>query len=607
MQLAIKNKLSHAASLILKVVARSWSSVIATDAIFMPDLLNMLGAFPALVVPFLTDQIKLVQVSRFAEIRYGSHLVTAAASSEAWTNRNEMIEILDKFHAYSFLTRIVTHAVLRIRSEYNLNVMQHVIPVRGCNTIEVVDTALDIAEKQQNTLLFKSEVIAAVTDLHWSLYGKADHMFRLTMYVLLLVLFTLLKVMFDTWVSSTKLWQRGIGWTLQAIKCIMFTCYFVWQESRELRYEGFAVWVRDAWNIMDVTAYSLVYAGVIVQACSHPEQPAQSKAANIINAVAAVLLWFKLLHYMRSYKATGILGSMILTILMELKSFMLVLAIVVVGFATAFYSILDTDKVSSSTDDTALKYNTVGAALRTSFAYMLGDYELAVLDAGPSDVMLSILWVVFTVIVTILLLNILIAIISYKFAKLYETGEDSYMLERTKAVKLSYIKLSEKRRDQLNKYLRDKPYVVVFKPYVDAEETADRWADRIDRMTTAVTKAVQDDINSMKIDVLQSLELRHDEFRRNASDGQVDVNALKKEVSDLKSVIAEMLNVVKVTAQQTSASTSVSTGPSVSDSIAPTPLTPSTTAAAAAAAAQEEPITVVTTTLAVSHVDETMA
>jgi transient receptor potential cation channel subfamily C member 2 len=183
---------------------------------------------------------------------------------------------------------------------------------------------------------------------------------------------------------------------------------------------------------MDATAYILIYAGVIVQACSNPEHPANSKAANILNAIAAVLLWCKLLHYMRLYKATGVLVSMIFKILMKLRSFMSVLAIVIVGFATAFYSVLTTDKASSSIDST-LKYNTVDAALRTSFSYMLGSYELAVLDAGPSDVMLSILWAVFSIIVSVLLLNLLIAIISYNFEKLYETSEHSYMMEKQKS------------------------------------------------------------------------------------------------------------------------------------------------------------------------------
>jgi Ion transport protein len=253
------------------------------------------------------------------------------------------------------------------------------------------------------------------------------------------------------------------------------TLGFMVQEFKEMYYEKWS-WCYEAWNWMDITSYSLVYADVIVQRCSDHNHPAHSKAANVINAIAAVLLWFKLLHYMRPYKATGVLVSMIFKILMKLIPFMAVLAITVIGFATAFYSVLNTDKASSNYNS-ALKYNTVGDALRASFSYMLGSYELAVLDVGPSDVMLSILWAVFSVIVSILLINLLIAIISYNFEKLYETSEHSYMMEKTKVVLLSYIKLPNERRNQLDKLLTDMPYTVVFKPYEYTPETTEKWTE----------------------------------------------------------------------------------------------------------------------------------
>jgi Ion transport protein len=203
-------------------------------------------------------------------------------------------------------------------------------------------------------------------------------------------------------------------------------------------------------------------------------------------------------------------------------------------------------------------------ALRTSFAYMLGTYELAVLDAAPSQVMLSILWVVFSVIVSILLLNLLIAIISHNFEKLYENSEHSNMMEKTKVVLLSNIKLSSKRRAQLDKLLRDMPYIVVFKPYVYTEEAADKWAT-VDKM-------------------------------------QAEVTELKQEVSTLKSIIQEILGAVKTIAPQTSSTGSVSIGIEHNDDehdATATSLTSSTAAASTAttpATAAEEPTTTPTPT-----------
>jgi Ion transport protein len=593
MRLVVKLTASHIASLMLKVVAKAWNTGVIADTIYMPDLIALLLSFPTLAVPFLTDHIKLVQTGERFHLRrkaayaagFAPQWVRAAVSLQAFKCSSEMDRDYAEYMTETFPTGlrdfIIESAAIYMTSsktslfrdthEHVRAFVQQAIPVRNCNTTEVLKVAVAIAEFQQSALMFKSEVLAAVTHLHWHLYGRADHIFSLLIYILLLALFTLLIVMFDTWVTtSTSL--KTLAWVLQGIKCIIFTSYFVVQEYRELLYEGFQVWVWDAWNIMDVTAYGLIYAGVIVQACSDHEHPAHSKAANMINAIAAVLLWFKLLHYMRPYKATGVLVSMIFKILMKIRAFMLVLAIVVVGFATAFYSVLNTDKASSN-NASVLKYNTVGNALRTSFSYMLGTYELAVLDVGPSDVMLSILWAVFSVIVSILLLNILIAIISHNFEKLYETSEHSYVMEKTKVVILSNIKLSNKRKAQLGKLLTDMPYVVVFKPHEYTEETADKRKDRIDIITTAVSGSVdklQADVSSVKADV---------------EGVSTEVTALKQEVSDLKSIIQDILRVVNATAQQISAASTADTDEYSVSETAPTPLE----SIAAAAAATEEP------------------
>jgi hypothetical protein len=101
------------------------------------------------------------------------------------------------------LTQLIIESAIDIKCSMArsqlLIITQHAIPVRNCNTIELLKAAVKIAESQGSALLVRSEVIAAVTDLHWSLYGEADHLSSLFRYTLLLALFTLLIVMFDTW------------------------------------------------------------------------------------------------------------------------------------------------------------------------------------------------------------------------------------------------------------------------------------------------------------------------------------------------------------------------------------------------------------------------
>eukprot|EP00953_Heterococcus_sp_UTEX-ZZ885_P018955 10588-Heterococcus_DN1.PRE.2 len=96
MQLILHSEHSHAASLVLRVLAKSWHTLPA-DAIHMPDLIDLLKKFPTLAVPFLADQVKLVQLGeRFyltsdllRAARCGSHWTRAAASLQAVTSKYE--------------------------------------------------------------------------------------------------------------------------------------------------------------------------------------------------------------------------------------------------------------------------------------------------------------------------------------------------------------------------------------------------------------------------------------------------------------------------------------------------------------------------------------
>jgi hypothetical protein len=280
-QITIFLKHSQAASLILKVMAKSWSTVVIADTIYMSDIVGLLNRFPTFAVPFLTDHIKLVQTGeRFYlssrdlnAARCASQWVRAAVSFETcqesceWERvtqeylaRRAKLRMMSQLFPETACDRYIQKRLQRALANFKGNctsiMIQHAIPVRDCNTIELLRAAVAIAESQGSALVFKSEVLAAITDLHWDLYGQDDHYNSFWLYVILLISFTVLIVLFDTWASSTNSLQRSVGLAIQTYKCI-FTLWFVWQEYHELKHEKWS-WFFDVWYIMDATAYSLV-------------------------------------------------------------------------------------------------------------------------------------------------------------------------------------------------------------------------------------------------------------------------------------------------------------------------------------------------------------
>jgi hypothetical protein len=186
MQLVILDKHGHAASLMLKNIAIAWNTLVNADAISMPDLLELLKAFRTLAVPFLTDQIKLVQIGEPFFLGYGaldvdrcaSQWIRAAVSLAPVQDSADWNRVTHAYHVHMAISYPTSLTQLMIESAANvtssktvhlLDIVQDAIPVRNFNTIELLNVAVNMAESQGSASVFKSEVLAAVTDLHWNL------------------------------------------------------------------------------------------------------------------------------------------------------------------------------------------------------------------------------------------------------------------------------------------------------------------------------------------------------------------------------------------------------------------------------------------------------
>jgi Ion transport protein len=185
---------------------------------------------------------------------------------------------------------------------------------------------------------------------------------------------------------------------------------------------------------------------------------------------------------------------MIFEIMADLRTFLLILATVLCGFANAFFVILRKAPFNS--------YSTPYTAIRSSFSYMLGGYDLEELDASPTPIMLSILWAAFMMIVSIVLLNVLIAIISDSYERLTALEVANFRLEKAKLTLSSYKMLSKKHKKQLADYLKHRPYLAVLKATALLEsETSNEWNGKVGAIVKQVRAAVNCDNATLKSDI----------------------------------------------------------------------------------------------------------
>jgi Ion transport protein len=221
---------------------------------------------------------------------------------------------------------------------------------------------------------------------------------------------------------------------------------------------------------------------------------------------------------------------MIFEIIADIRTFLLILAVVVVGFANAFYVILSKTPHGS--------YSTPYIAVRSSFSYMLGGYDLDELDASPTPVVLSLLWTVFMIIVSVVLLNVLIAIISDSFARLTALSIPNWRLEKAKIVLSCYALLSKQHKLELTEYLQRNPYLQVLKPTaVLQSEGSDEWHMRVSAMVKQVRAAIHGDIREVKADISALSTTQHAGVTADVSSVKLRLDSVTEKVVALQNSV----------------------------------------------------------------------
>ena len=133
-----------------------------------------------------------------------------------------------------------------------------------------------------------------------------------------------------------------------------------------------------------------------------------------LHALASLFMWFKFLYFLRIFKETGYLIRMIVEVIKDMKIFFIVLIIVLSAFADAFLSL------SNANPEDGARF--VGSNFFSSLLYTyrtsLGDFQVDDFNNSAEYMTVWILFLLSSILVLIVMLNLLIAIISESFAKI---------------------------------------------------------------------------------------------------------------------------------------------------------------------------------------------
>jgi hypothetical protein len=116
---------------------------------------------------------------------------------------------------------------------------------------------------------------------------------------------------------------------------------------------------------------------------------------------------------------------MVIAIAYDIKVFLLIMAMALVGFAQGFWLL--------SRRDDGLPFGTINQALLSSFDYMMGNFDTQ-FQGSISPALSTLLVVVFIVFMIILMLNLLIALMGNTFAQVSAKGLAQWRQEQTSII-----------------------------------------------------------------------------------------------------------------------------------------------------------------------------
>jgi len=168
-----------------------------------------------------------------------------------------------------------------------------------------------------------------------------------------------------------------------------------------------------------------------------------SDKADAALALAGLIGWSYLLFFLLAFRLTGPFVVMIHKMLFgDVLRFVLIFFVFLGGFSQAFFVLLDERGFSGYLE-----------SVKACFMAMLGDFDLEQYTASPQKTISVSLLICYVVVVTILLLNLLIAMMGDTYGNVNEEADKQWHTERARIVFAIENEMSDdERNEERNRY-----------------------------------------------------------------------------------------------------------------------------------------------------------
>jgi len=229
-----------------------------------------------------------------------------------------------------------------------------------------------------------------------------------------------------------------------AIAMLLFICFYLFLEIRQIIHLR-GEYIKSFWNMVDFISIILNIVIIALDMANY-----DIKNIRPLAAVAVLFMWIKFFYFLRIFDTTQGLIRMIQEICYDMGAFTAILFVAVFAFSNSFL-ILARNGVNEENEDPF-----TGGNLFKSFVWTyrtgLGDFDTDNFET-PNEELVWIIFMLCSLLILIILLNMLIAIMGDTFDKVTERTEQSKFKEISQMISENEFVLNRKEAFKNNKYI----------------------------------------------------------------------------------------------------------------------------------------------------------
>nr|XP_053627698.1 uncharacterized protein LOC128685222 [Cherax quadricarinatus] len=358
-------------------------------------------------------------------------------------------------------------------SAYPLNALDTIRPSGETNWNSALMIILN-GTKSEHLDMLEGGIIQRLLEEKWKTFARNQFMKRLAIMLLQLILLSVAvylrpcycgpkNMRRNTPESKKMLYDEFFDTDFKSIVRYCFESgtlagvisYVVFQQGEEIMNQGLSSFMRglagNAPKAIFMVANLLI---MLVVPCRvvyffKPEMVVLRALEDELLSYAVAGSWFMLMFFAGALKLTGPFVVMIYKMITgDMFTFSIIYFIMLLGFSEAFFFLYKSPK-----QDSGSKYATYGTTWMALFHMTLGDYDYAGMNLNIYSAMSKFVFLVFTIMLPIMLLNMLIAMMGNTYSTVISMSEKEWVKAWAKIViALERAISQEKAKDYLYMY-----------------------------------------------------------------------------------------------------------------------------------------------------------